>query len=56
MVKKKKPINTDRTIKEGLVGGVVGSFCGAPGAGFALGALHANEDKIKKFSNKKWFK
>lgn len=49
-------INTDRTMKEGLIGGVAGSFVGAPGAGVLLGAFHANEDKVKKLSKKKWLK
>lgn len=40
---------TNKTFKQGLVGGVLGAFVGAPGLGMGFGMAHANKDKIKKF-------
>ena len=48
----KKDDRTERTFKQGLVGGVLGAFVGAPGLGMALGAANANKDKIKEFGEK----
>ena len=45
-----KDNRTERTFKQGLVGGVLGALVGAPGLGVGLGIANANKDKIKKFS------
>jgi|AntAceMinimDraft_18_1070375.scaffolds.fasta_scaffold00701_14 hypothetical protein len=41
-------IDNERTLKEGIVGGVLGACVGAPGLGVVFGIAHANKDKIKK--------
>ncbi len=46
-MKKNKRMN--ETFKQGLGGGILGAFVGAPGVGMVLGVAHANKDKIKKF-------
>lgn len=51
MVNKDKGINLEKTFKQGLGGGILGAFVGAPGLGMAIGVLHANKDKVKQFAN-----
>ncbi len=46
----KKGIDMERTFKEGLGGGILGAFIGAPGLGMAIGVMHANKDKLKEFA------
>ena len=48
MTQKNKP-KYDETFRQGVMGGVLGMFVGAPGLGMVLGVAHANKDKIKKF-------
>jgi hypothetical protein len=49
MNKRNDDDRTNRTFKQGVVGGVLGAFVGAPGLGAGLGILNANKDKIKEF-------
>lgn len=49
----KEFINTSETFKQGLGGGILGAFVGAPGLGMALGMVHANKDKLKSFGDQK---
>jgi len=44
-----KKIDMEKTFKQGLGGGILGAFVGAPGLGMVLGMAHANKDKIKQF-------
>ena len=44
--KSKNQINA--TMNQGIGGGILGAFVGAPGLGVAIGIIHANKDKIKK--------
>lgn len=46
-MKKQKGINMEETFKQGLGGGILGAFVGAPGLGMTLGVLHANKSLIK---------
>ena len=39
---------TERTIKQGVGGAILGAVIGAPGLGMALGMLNANKDKIQQ--------
>lgn len=43
--------NVDKTFKQGLGGGILGAFVGAPGLGMGLGVINANKDRLKKFGN-----
>jgi len=49
-MKKQKDNRNERTLKQGLAGGILGAFVGAPGLGMVLGVANANKDKIKQFS------
>lgn len=40
---------TNRTFKQGVVGGILGAFVGVPGLGAGLGVLNANRDKVREF-------
>jgi len=56
MSKKKKEFEFDveKTFKQGVGGGILGAFVGAPGLGMGLGVLHANKDFFdNKFDKKK---
>ena len=47
-----KDTRTNKTIKQGVVGGFLGACIGIPGLGIVLGVTNANKDKIKKFSKR----
>lgn len=49
MKNNKKGIDLGETFKQGVGGGILGAFVGAPGLGMAAGVLHANKDKVKQF-------
>ena len=46
-----KDTRLQKTFKQGLGGGILGAFIGAPGLGMSLGVLNANKDKLKSFGN-----
>jgi len=45
-------IDMDKTFKQGVGGGILGAFVGAPGLGMGLGMLHANKDKLKAWGRR----
>lgn len=47
----KDSVDLDRTFKQGVGGGILGAFVGAPGLGMGLGVLHANKDKLQQWTN-----
>lgn len=51
MTTKRKKNDVNNTFKQGLGGGILGAFIGAPGLGMVLGVANANKNKIKKFIN-----
>lgn len=44
--------NTKETIKQGVIGGVLGACIGIPGIGVVLGVANANKNKIKSYVKK----
>ena len=51
MDKDNDSFNMKETFKQGLGGGILGSFLGVPGLGMTLGMINANKKPIKKFAN-----
>ena len=48
----RKSADMKETFKQGLGGGILGAFIGAPGLGIVIGMAHANKDKLKSFPKK----
>jgi hypothetical protein len=45
-----KEKRTNKTLKQGIAGGILGACIGVPGLGIVIGVAHANKNKIKKFA------